>query len=109
MAFTKLSSLTKQKLAVVLQTKNLKPQAGVVQLLGDELRVLHVHDNRGDGDLHLLPYFGEINWQDFADALKETGFDGVFSYESLLPLHMPENLVEKNCIMLVEFAKELLK
>lgn len=82
--------------------------AKAVLELGKQIKVLHVHDNRGDGDLHLLPYFGEIDWPAFGKALKEIGFDGVFSYESLLPLHMPDALVEKNCIMLVEFAKELL-
>ena len=50
--------------------------------LGRRLKVLHVHDNRGNDDSHLTPYCGNIRWNDFAAALREIGYDGVFSFES---------------------------
>ena len=62
----------------------MQPGAAVRQL-GDRLKVLHVHDNNGKSDLHMIPYTGVINWEDFAAALKETGFSGVFSVESSAP------------------------
>ena len=46
------------------------------------LRVLHVHDNDGAGDLHWLPGTGVIDWNNFSAALQEIGFDGTFSLET---------------------------
>ncbi len=56
-----------------------------VRRLGTEIRVLHVHDNGGQRDEHLLPYRGIIDWSDFALALRQIGFDGVFSLEPAYP------------------------
>ncbi len=46
------------------------------------LRVLHVHDNDGRADRHLLPGQGVIDWHDFAAALREIGFSGAVSLET---------------------------
>ena len=54
-----------------------------VRTLGKEIRVLHVHDNKFGSDLHLMPYFGVIDWEKFAFSLKEIQFDGSFSLETL--------------------------
>ena len=62
-------------------TKN--DPADAVRMIGREyLRVLHVHDNDGRGDLHWLPETGVIDWRAFSDALHEIGFEGVFSLET---------------------------
>lgn len=62
-------------------TKN--DPAEAVRMTGREyLRVLHVHDNDGRGDLHWLPETGVIDWRAFSDALHEIGFEGVFSLET---------------------------
>ena len=82
--------------------------ADAVRLLGDEIRVLHVHDNRGKGDLHLLPYFGFIDWNDFGRALKEIGFQGVFSYEAFLFPGLPDEYLEEFSRILVRIAREIL-
>ena len=50
--------------------------------LGSEVRALHIHDNDGKSDLHKIPYDGIIDWEDFAQALQEVGYQGVFSYET---------------------------
>lgn len=49
--------------------------------LGSRLKALHVHDNWGNDDSHLLPFTGNIIWKDFTDALKKVGFDGDMSFE----------------------------
>lgn len=54
---------------------------GAVRELGKEIKALHIHDNMGDRDAHLFPTYGCIDWSDFTNALKEIGFDGVFSLE----------------------------
>lgn len=62
-----------------------------VRLLGKEyLRVLHVHDNDGHGDLHWLPFTGVIDWADFSDALQEIGFDGALSLETHVADKLPD-------------------
>ena len=58
--------------------------ADAVRMAGKDLRVLHVHDNSKYKDDHLFPFFGKIDWKEFYAALKEVGFDGVFSLEIVL-------------------------
>ena len=54
----------------------------MVRKMGDELKVLHVHDNMGDRDFHLWPTKGIIDWHGFMKALKDIRFQGVFSLET---------------------------
>ncbi|NLG81004.1 MAG: sugar phosphate isomerase/epimerase [Bacilli bacterium] len=56
-------------------------QSEAIKLWGNRLKVLHMHDSFGILDDHFLPFFGSIDWQDFASALKEISFDGVLSLE----------------------------
>lgn len=56
--------------------------AEAVRMAGDDLRALHVHDNDGKGDKHFVPYTGVIDWKAFVEALREIGYDGVFSFEN---------------------------
>ena len=62
----------------------------MARLLGDRLKVLHVHDNRVGTDAHLIPYFGHINWSNFRAALMEIGYEGTLSMETDAPANMPE-------------------
>jgi sugar phosphate isomerase/epimerase len=78
-----------------------------VRSLGKEIRTLHVHDNKEHIDLHMMPYFGNIDWKDFANALKEIEFNGVFSLETLPPVKLDNDMFEKSCIMLAESAKRI--
>ena len=60
--------------------------AEMVRMLGKEyLGALHVHDNDGSGDQHLRPGFGNIDWEDFSNALEEIGFEGCMSLETSVP------------------------
>ena len=46
--------------------------ADAARMIGKEyLRALHVHDNDGKADRHMLPGEGVIDWEDFARALAE--------------------------------------
>lgn len=56
-----------------------------IRRLGSEIRVLHIHDNGGQRDEHLLPGRGVIDWEDTVLALRQIGFDGVFSLEPGYP------------------------
>lgn len=52
-----------------------------VRLCGSLLKAVHIHDNFGNGDDHLVPFIGNIKWESFRQALKEIGFDGPLSLE----------------------------
>ena len=57
--------------------------ANAVRLVGKEyLAVMHVHDNMGQFDEHLLPGTGIIDWDAYCASLREIGYDGVFNCET---------------------------
>lgn len=78
-----------------------------VRELGNELKTLHVHDTKQNKDLHLWPYFGIIDWDDFAKALKEINYSGVFSLETSPPVKAPKYLYEEMGEKLIKIAKEI--
>ncbi len=53
-----------------------------LQKIGRHLKALHVNDNDGKSDQHLLPGFGIIDWQSVIATLKEIDFQGNFTYEA---------------------------
>ena len=54
-----------------------------VRLAGRKwLRTLHVHDNFGDIDRHLIPFTGLIDWKAFRQSLQDIGFEGILSLEN---------------------------
>ncbi len=55
--------------------------AAMVRTLGSRLKLLHVHDNDGKRDKHMLPFEGIIDWQAFAKALNSVGYSGNLSLE----------------------------
>ena len=54
----------------------------VIRAIGDRLEAVHIHDNMGKEDEHLIPGDGIIDWDSFAKALKEIGFNKVISLET---------------------------
>ena len=75
---------------------------------GNKLQVLHVHDNVISRDLHLLPYFGTLDWKAFAKALKEINFNGSFSIETTPPERLPDDIFEDITRALVKIMKYIL-
>lgn len=64
---------------------NLNPTgkiSDVVKKMGQKLFHLHIHDNHGKFDEHLLMGEGEIDWRDFFSALKEISYGGVVTLET---------------------------
>ena len=56
-----------------------------VQVAGSRLAHVHVHDNRGQWDDHLMPGDGIINWADVANSLLEANYDGWLLLEITCP------------------------
>lgn len=55
--------------------------AEAVRLLGNRLKVLHLHDNDGIKDQHLIPYMGNTDWTGFSAALEDVGYSGTLNLE----------------------------
>lgn len=75
-----------------------------VRRLGDEIRVLHVHDNKNSLDLHLFPYQGVIHWPEFAKALMDIGYTGSFSLETMPPSKLPDDIFGDMCKNLAQIG-----
>jgi sugar phosphate isomerase/epimerase len=65
-------------------------QYAELKKLGSRLKGLHVHDNYGmrapGNDLHLLPYWGNINFDAIISALLEIDYKGTFNFEVVNPV-----------------------
>lgn len=61
-----------------------------ITTLGHRLKVLHIHDNDGIGDLHQIPFTftktrenqPSTDWDGFIRGLKAIRFGGVLSFET---------------------------
>ena len=57
-----------------------KQEAAIAQM-GDKIRCTHVHVNYLNADMHLIPFFGKIDWKSCMNALKHSGQTEVLSFE----------------------------
>lgn len=73
------------------------------------LKVLHIHDNNGKADQHLLPWLGSCNWDSFTRALAEIGYEGSISLETNGPVSdtMPLEVRQAAEELTAEAAKSL--
>ena len=67
--------------------------ADFAESLGGRLKVLHVHDNNGMLDQHLVPYIGTVDWERFLRSLKKIGYSGTFSFEATNSESVPAGLL----------------
>ena len=56
-----------------------------LRIAGSHLITLHIQDNHGEQDEHLLPDLGQIDWTGVSQALKDIDYQGVFMYELIRP------------------------
>ena len=67
--------------------------AEMIRKLGSRIECVHIHDNDGKADRHLLPYYGNINWEEVMKAFAEIGYKGTLNYESgNFVLNLPKKL-----------------
>lgn len=85
---------------------NLTP-GDALRRLGEEVRVLHVHDNDGRFDRHWMPYYGVIDWADFGRAIREVKFQGVLSLEVSPPENMPLSAAEAMYASMAQIARAI--
>lgn len=57
-------------------------QAEFIRCAGENLKALHIADNLGTNDDHMLPYSkGTVDWEEVIAALKEIKYQGLFNFE----------------------------
>ncbi|MBP5780711.1 MAG: sugar phosphate isomerase/epimerase [Clostridia bacterium] len=60
-----------------------------VLAMGPELRALHVQDNYGNADSHVMPLAGTVNYDDLIRGLIDAGYKGDFTFEGSTTLRVP--------------------
>ncbi len=53
-----------------------------LKTLGKNLRAIHLNDNRGSQDEHLIPFMGTMNMDDVMCGLLDGGFEGHLTFEA---------------------------
>ena len=52
-----------------------------IETAAEHLITIHVHDNRGRDDEHLVPYVGSIDWEMVLVAMQKVGYEGTYLME----------------------------
>lgn len=70
-----------------------------LNVIGSRLHAIHVQDNHGMADEHLLPFHGNIDWKEAMAGLADIGYDGDLTFEvqefgRFLPLDQKHLVVE---------------
>ena len=85
-----------------------------ITTLGKRLTTLHIHDNNGTCDGHMIPYTQRtmkgsgtvVDWDGFIKGLKEIGYEGPLSFETFRILdQMPDEVQDKVLQLIAEIGK----
>jgi len=57
------------------------PGENILERFGTRLKALHLHDNDGVNDRHLLPFDGTIDWDTLMKEIAATGYNGPTALE----------------------------
>jgi sugar phosphate isomerase/epimerase len=63
-----------------------------LETVSEHLIAVHVHDNRGRTDDHLVPFEGTIDWPAALTSMQKIGYDGTFLFEIAAPTSPRETL-----------------
>ena len=87
---------------------NIQPQDLIRELTPGALQGLHIQDTDTTWDRHLPPYASIINWEAVMQALKDTGYQGDFTYE-LAAGSVPDQLAESFLAYTAAIGRYLIK
>jgi sugar phosphate isomerase/epimerase len=85
-----------------------------ITTLGKRLKVLHMHDNDGMGDLHQIPFtftrsrenLPSTDWEGFVKGMRNIQFDGVLSFETAPTLTaFPDSMKEDTLAFIAKIGK----
>jgi len=61
-----------------------EPKIDLLEMFGSRLGALHLHDNNGNDDDHLIPFEGSINWKKIMAKIAATNYAGPTTIESTI-------------------------
>ena len=64
-----------------------------MRALGSRITCTHIHDNYYNKDLHVMPFYGDIDWKTHMATLREIGYTGNLTFEFVYG-GLPEIMVE---------------
>ena len=70
-----------------------------LKVLGNRVKVLHLHDNDGIVDQHLIPYMGVTYWDSVLKGLHDIGYKGNVNFETYKIL---ENVLDKDKVSIIK-------
>ncbi len=73
----------------------------LINKLGHRIECLHIHDNDGRDDLHVPPYMGILDWDRFIAGMRDIGYKGVLSFETLGGLQNFDRELAPNVLSLI--------
>ena len=79
-------------------------QPAAIRQMGKRLKALHINDNGGVKDEHILPFQGKIEWKPIMKALGESGFENDITFEVL---NYSKGFDENLHPAAIRFAKEV--
>lgn len=82
--------------------------------IGSRLKAVHVQDNHGETDEHLMPFYGSIDWEDAMAGLADIHFAGDLTFEiqewgRYLPTDLKYTIAEHSLIIgnrLLDYVKK---
>ena len=80
------------------------PPEEMIRILGKDVTLLHLHDNSGHWDDHMLPGMGNINWPAVFEALDDIGYSGVYNFE--LKIRFAGKLLEEYTNFIGRYLRE---
>ncbi len=84
-------------------------QRAAIESLGSRLKALHIQENDGGSDDHLLPFAtvrNGVKWHDVAQALGAIGYGGAFVFETRNAFDaVPDELFDDHLQLAVKIAR----
>jgi sugar phosphate isomerase/epimerase len=77
-----------------------------IEIVSGELTTIHVHDNGGKHDEHLLPFEGRIDWPTALMSLEKVGYEGLIMFE-LANTSTPRDVLERTVAVRRRFEEIL--
>ena len=90
--------------------RNTDNQIPAIMRLGPRIKALHIDDNRGEQDLHIMPFLGNVPWEEVMHALYVSGCQADLIYEIGINSNMPEELKDlsaRYCYQVGEYLLSL--
>ena len=82
-------------------------QSEALAYVGKRLKLLHVNDNTGIEDDHILPFTGTVDWRDAMHGLALAEYDGLFNYE-LHAQTVPSSVRSAYAKYMIDAANEMM-